>query len=209
MGGGLRRDWTARRAHRSACRKTADISRDRYIFRQHRVSFGRYSRPVCGKADDVRRIITQYNRDYYGGALMLFIGLWAAIQGSRYAVGTLSRMGPGFFPTALGVILACLGIAIALGARRTPSDAPEEKPLPPEWRGWICIIASVVAFIVVAKWGGFVPATFAITFISAMGDRENTVREAAILSLAMVAICVVVFWWALKMPFPLFAWAGA
>jgi len=157
----------------------------------------------------VRRLITQYNRDYYGGALMIFLGLWAAIQGRTYAVGTLSHMGPGFFPTALGVILAGLGIAIALGARRAPKDAPGEKPLPPEWRGWICIIASVVAFIVIAKWGGFVPATFAITFISAMGDRENTVLEAAILSAAMVAICIVVFWWALKMPFPLFGWGAA
>jgi hypothetical protein len=205
----VRRDWTAPREHRSACRKTSHISRRRYIFRQHRASFGRYSRAVCGKADDVARLITQYNRDYYGGALMLLIGLAAAIQGSRYPVGTLSHMGPGFFPTALGVILACLGIAIAFGARRTPKDAPEEKPLAPEWRGWACIIASVVAFIVVAKWGGFVPATFAITFISAMGDRDNTVREAALLAVAMAAVCVAVFWWALKMPFPLFGWGGA
>src|SRR6185437_13340356 len=91
-------------------------------------------------------------------------------------------------------------------ARRVAKDAPEEKPLPPEWRGWICIIASCVGFVAIAKWGGFVPATFAITFISAMGDRENTVKEATLLSLAMVVICIVVFWWALKMPFQLFAW---
>ena len=154
----------------------------------------------------MRRLVTQYNKDYYGGALMILIGLWAAIQGSTYTLGTLSRMGPGFFPTALGVILTLLGIAIALSARRVPKDAPEEKPLPPEWRGWICIIGSCVAFIVIAKWGGFVPATFAITFISAMGDRDNTVKDATLLSLAMVVICIVVFWWALKMPFQLFAW---
>jgi magnesium-transporting ATPase (P-type) len=157
----------------------------------------------------VRRLLTAYHKDYYGGALMVFIGLWAAIQGSTYALGTLSRMGPGFFPTALGVILVLLGVAIALGARRAPKDAPAEKPLPPEWRGWICIISSVVAFIVVAKWGGFVPATFAITFISAMGDRENSALSAALLGLAMVAICIVVFWWMLKMPFPLFTWGGS
>ncbi len=156
----------------------------------------------------VRRLVTQYNKDYYGGALMIFIGLWAAIQGRTYAVGTLSRMGPGFFPTALGVILTLLGIAIALSARRVPKDAPEEQPLPPEWRGWICIISSVIAFIVLAKWGGFIPATFAITFISAMGDRDNTVIGATLLSASMVAICVVVFWWALKLPFDLFGWGG-
>ncbi|HSN19998.1 MAG TPA: tripartite tricarboxylate transporter TctB family protein [Usitatibacter sp.] len=157
----------------------------------------------------MRRLVTQYSRDYYGGALMMLIGLGAAFQGSTYTIGTLSRMGPGFFPTALGVILALLGAAIALGARRAPVDAPAEKPLPPEWRGWGCIIASVVAFIVIARWGGFVPATFAITFISAMGDRENTVAGATLLSAAMVAVCIVVFWWALKMPFALFTWGGS
>lgn len=156
----------------------------------------------------MRRLVTQYNKDYYGGALMIFIGLWAAIQGRTYAIGTLSRMGPGFFPTALGVILTLLGIAIAVSARRVPKDAPEEPPLAPEWRGWFCIISSVIAFIVLAKWGGFVPATFAITFISALGDRENTVKGAFLLSASMVVICVVVFWWALKLPFDLFGWGG-
>lgn len=156
----------------------------------------------------MRRPINQYNKDYYGGALMIFIGLWAAIQGSTYQLGTLSRMGPGFFPTALGVILAVLGIAIALGARSAPKDAPEEKALAPEWRGWSCIIGSCVAFIVIAKWGGFVPATFAITFISAMGDRDNTLRDSAILAAAMVAVCLVVFWWLLQIQIPLLQWGG-
>lgn len=152
------------------------------------------------------RRITRYNRDYYGGALMVFIGVAAAFQGSAYPIGSLSRMGPGFFPTALGVILALLGVAIAMAARREPGDARPEKALAPEWRGWACIAGSIVAFIAIARWGGFVPATFAITFISAMGDRDNTAKDAALLSIAMVAICIAVFWWALRMPFPLFAW---
>lgn len=157
----------------------------------------------------MRRLVTQYNRDYYGGALMMLMGVGAALEGMRYPVGTLSRMGPGFFPTALGVILALIGVAIAAGARRTPAGKEEAAPPPPEWRGWACISGSIVAFIVIARWGGFVPATFAVTFISAMGDRENTVKDAAILAAAMVAICVVVFWWALKLTFPLFVWGSS
>lgn len=153
------------------------------------------------------RLVTEYNRDYYGGALMLLLGAGAAAEGLRYPLGTLSRMGPGFFPTALGAILAMIGVAIAAGARRAPA-ADETAAPPPEWRGWACISGSIVAFIAIGRWGGFVPATFAITFIAALGDRENTVKGAAILALAMVAICVVVFWWALKLPFPLFAWGS-
>ena len=154
-------------------------------------------------------LATQYGRDYYGGALMMLLGVGAVAEGLRYPLGTLSRMGPGFFPTALGAILALIGVAIAAGARHAPAaDGDEAAAPPPEWRGWICIAGSIVAFIAIGRWGGFVPATFAITFIAALGDRENTVKDAAILALALVAIGVGVFWWALKLPFALFAWGG-
>ena len=45
-------------------------------------------------------------RDYYAGALMLVLGVGAAVIGSGYKVGTLARMGPGFMPVILGVTLA-------------------------------------------------------------------------------------------------------
>jgi hypothetical protein len=144
-------------------------------------------------------------KDYAGGTLMLLLGIGAMVQGRTYTIGSLSRMGPGFFPVALGAILALIGLAILISARlsKPPADV---KPLPPEWRGWGCIIFSIVAFAVLGKYGGLVPATFAIVFISALGERKNSVRSALILALAMVVVCVVVFWWGLQLQFPLFAW---
>lgn len=153
----------------------------------------------------MRRLVTASNRDYYGGALMVLIGVGAIIQGKQYPLGTLSRMGPGFFPVALGAILAFTGLAIIATARFTATQA-EKTPLPPEWRGWSCIGLGVVAFVVLGKYGGLVPATFAVVFISALADRENTLLAATVLALATVAICIVVFWWALQMNFALFGW---
>jgi hypothetical protein len=49
-----------------------------------------------------------------------------------------------------------------------------------------------------------VPATFAIVFISALGDKMNTLKSAAILGAGVVVVAVVVFWWALQMQIPLF-----
>jgi hypothetical protein len=144
-------------------------------------------------------------KDYAGGTLMLLLGIGAMVQGQTYTIGSLSRMGPGYFPVALGAILAVLGLAMLIGAKLA-QPREDAKPLPPEWRGWICIIAGIVAFSVVGKYGGLVPATFAIVFISAMGERENTWQGATVLALSMVAFCVIVFWWALKLQFPLFAW---
>jgi hypothetical protein len=150
--------------------------------------------------------INKYNKDYYGGGLMMLLGLGAAWQGMSYKVGTLSKMGSGFFPVALGVLLTLTGAAIALTAKAAAPADSDKKPLKPEWRGWICITLSIVAFVTLGKYGGLLPATFAIVFISAMGDRQNTIRSALILSLSMAAACVGIFWWALQMQFPLFQW---
>jgi hypothetical protein len=157
--------------------------------------------------DRIRRyLIDDYTRDYYSGALLLLVGLCAVAQGITYNVGSLTQMGPGFFPVALGVILALLGIAIAGTARRASSTATETEKLPAEWRGWICILLSIVAFVVLGKYGGLLPATFAIVFISALGDRQNTIRSALAFALSTSAVCVVIFWWALQLRFPLFTW---
>ncbi len=153
----------------------------------------------------MRRLVSTSNRDYHGGALMIAIGLGAIIQGRQYPIGTLSRMGPGFFPVALGAILAFTGLAILVSARFAARKA-EQPSLPPEWRGWFCIGLSIVAFVVLGRYGGLVPATFAIVFISALADRENTILAATVLALATVAICIVVFWWALQLNFALFGW---
>ena len=87
-------------------------------------------------------------RDFYAGALMILFGLVMALKGPGYRTGTLMHMGPGFLPTALGVILICLGIAIAAPAAALP-DGEDEDILPehPEWWGWACILASPLAFI--------------------------------------------------------------
>lgn len=150
--------------------------------------------------------MTEYTRDYYGGALMLLVGLAAAFQGSRYGIGSMTHMKAGFYPVVLGVILVILGVIIAGSATRVPSGDTEEEAQPSEWRGWICIVSSILAFLLLGKFGGLLPASFAIVFISALGDRDNSVRAALIVATAISAVSVVLFWWALQLQFPLFSW---
>ncbi len=151
------------------------------------------------------RRIERGRREVLGGALMLAIGLGAIWQGAHYPLGTLSRMGPGYFPVALGVILAVVGVVIAISGHLAAPSAAAPK-LPPEWRAWGLIAASIVLFVVLGKWGGLLPATAAIVFVSALADRDNGWRSALLLALVMCLAAVVVFWWALQIQFPLFAW---
>ena len=50
-------------------------------------------------------MISEKRRDLYAGGLVFLIGSGAAIIGSKYTIGSLTKMGPGFFPAALGVVL--------------------------------------------------------------------------------------------------------
>jgi len=154
----------------------------------------------------------KFKKDYYGGALLVLVGLAAVYAGVDYRVGQLAHMGPGFFPVALGALLALTGLLIAISAR---GDKPAADAVShghptgmPDLRGGICIILGILAFLLLGVYGGLLPATFAIVFISALGDRDNTLLEALLLSLAMVVIAVIVFWWALKLQLPLFQWGG-
>ena len=103
------------------------------------------------------------------------------------------------------MILTCVGLVIAVSGRWATSAA-DLNPRPPEWRGWFCICASIVAFAAIGKYGGLLPATFAIVFIAALGDRQNTLLNAVVLASAISIVCVIVFWWALQLQLPLFGW---
>lgn len=147
-----------------------------------------------------------HRRDYYAGALMVLVGGGAAVIGSQYQLGSLTRMGPGFFPTVLGVLLAGLGVAIAGTAAYAPPAAgtTAEASMRPDWRGWLCISAGAFLFIGLARYVGLVAATFACVFVAALGDRQNTWREAALLAAGITVLGVLLFSYVLHIQIPIF-----
>ncbi len=144
-------------------------------------------------------------RDLIGAALVAVLGIVVVVVGRGYEMGSLTQMGAGFVPVVLGVLLVFVGALMALTTRRGAAAASRAGPpapvsgLPPktlqraEWRGWGCILAGVAAFVVLGSHGGLVPATFAAVFISAMGDRDNSIRDAALLAAAVTVAGVLIF----------------
>ena len=154
------------------------------------------------------RSVKHYNQDYYGGALVMLVGLATFFGGMHYQIGTLQRMGPGFFPTAIGVILTAIGLLIAVSARPGTSSAENHvRVRAPDLRGALCILGGLGAFILLGDHFGLVPATFAAVFIAAVGDRQNTLKDAALLAIGMVVLAVVLFHWALQLQIELFQWS--
>jgi hypothetical protein len=150
-----------------------------------------------------------HKRDFYAGGLMVLLGLVAAVNGPRYNIGTLMHMGPGFLPTALGVILILLGLTIAGTAAVTSTPEGEnERILPdhPQWFAWLCILAGPALFIVLGQIGGMIPGTFACVFVSALGDRTATWKGSLVLAAVVTFFGVLLFHYVLKVPMPILQW---
>jgi len=138
---------------------------------------------------------------------MVLFGLVAALKGPAYGMGNLMHMGPGYMPTALGILLVILGVTIS-GAAVTKHDPEEERILPehPEWFAWACILAGPLAFIVFGKIGGMIPGTFMCIFVSALGDREATWKGAVGVATVVTTFGVLLFHNVLKIPMPVLTW---
>jgi len=148
-------------------------------------------------------------RDFYAGGLMIVFGLVMSLKGPTYRLGSLMHMGPGFLPTALGVILICLGIAIAATAITVPEGEDEDLlPEHREWFAWGCILASPVAFMIFGALFGLAPGTFMCIFVASLGDRAGNLKSSVILSAVVTAFGVALFSYVLQIPMPIFTWRG-
>lgn len=115
--------------------------------------------------------------------LVLALGLFFLWEGSSYELGAPTRMGPGFFPVGVGLILAIFGAALIFDVRYLDTPRPELHLRP-----FIAIVAGLLAFALLLGRFGLVPATVALVVLSALGDRP--VRPLAIAGTAAVAAAI-------------------
>jgi hypothetical protein len=128
-------------------------------------------------------------KDFWAGLLFISLGVLAITVGSRYALGTAARMGPGYFPRILGILLLVLGALITFRGIRWDGDAiPAWK-----WRPTIVVLASVVIYgILISKLGVAISTVLLIIGASA-ASHEFRMKESIIAGLLLAALAVGVF----------------
>ena len=148
--------------------------------------------------------LIRHPKDFFAGLIFVGFGLAAIIIGSNYSLGTAARMGPGYFPRILGILLVLLGVALSLRALKIKGE-----PLPKwHWRPTLIVLGSVVAFGVLVNYIGLALATIGLVFGSSAASHEFRPKEAAISGILLAVLAVGVFIFGLNLQLPIWPWSN-
>lgn len=135
--------------------------------------------------------------DFFAGLLFILFGAGFGITALDLDIGTTLRMGPGYFPLMLSVLLVLFGIAIVGTSFRSVGEAVG----PYARRGMVFILGAPVFFALTVRGAGFVPAIFVTTLIAAMAALKLRPVQAIGLAAGVTIFCTLVFSYALGLPF--------
>ena len=148
-------------------------------------------------------------KDFFCGLMFMAVGGAFAWGASTYNVGTGARMGPGYFPLMLGVLLAVIGAAITFTALVVETEGGG-KIGKWAWKPLFYIIAANVVFgILLAGLPainfpafGMIVAIYALTFIASMAEAGWKFKTTLILATVLAVGSYIAFVLALKLQFP-------
>lgn len=148
-------------------------------------------------------------KDFFSGLMFLGVGVAFSWGATNYSIGTGARMGPGYFPLLLGVIMMILGAIITFKATVIETETGD-KIGAWAWRPLCYIISANVIFGILLgglpKIGlpsmGLIAAIFGLTFVAAKAGDRFDLKEVLILSIVLSVLSYLAFIKLLNLQFP-------
>jgi len=148
-------------------------------------------------------------KDFYAGLLFTLVGSAFGWGASDYPLGNSGRMGPGFFPLLLGILLALLGSAMMFKAMVVPAERAEHIGRL-AWKPLLFIISANLVFGV-ALGGlpvlgvpalGLIAGIYLLTFVACLAGDRFIIKETLVLATLLAVLSYVAFVLLLKLQFP-------
>ncbi|MFO1279347.1 MAG: tripartite tricarboxylate transporter TctB family protein [Burkholderiaceae bacterium] len=148
-------------------------------------------------------------KDFFSGLMFTGVGAAFAVGATSYTVGTGARMGPGYFPLMLGVLLAILG-AVVMFKSLVVETQDGDKIGAFAWKPLFFIIASNLLFGVLlgglpsikVPAMGMIAAIFGLTIVASLAGERFNLKEVLILSTILSIGSYLAFIVLLKLQFP-------
>jgi hypothetical protein len=154
-------------------------------------------------------VLVKNQKDFFGGLLFTVIGGAFAYGASTYQVGDAARMGPGYFPLLLGIILAVMGAVVIL--QSLIKGHPDGDPIG-KWafKPLLFVLGANVAFgallVGLPSIGlpgfGLVVAIFALVIIASLAGDTFNLKEVLVLAAILSVGSYLAFVKLLALQFP-------
>ena len=149
------------------------------------------------------------HKDFFSGLMFMAVGGAFAFGASNYTVGTGARMGPGYFPLMLGVLLTVLGALITFKSLvvETVDGGRIGKWA---WKPLVFIIGANLLFGVCLgglpflglQPLGLIVGIYVVTFVSSMAEAGWKVKNTFILATILAVLSYLAFIKLLNLQFP-------
>lgn len=139
-------------------------------------------------------------RDFWSGVMFVITGIGFMALSQQYQMGTAAKMGPAYFPTVLGGLMAVLGLMLSLPAVRL--SAPETRIEPFKFKVILTILLAVAAYALTLPKLGFIVSLFLLVVISSMASHEFTWKTTLISAVVLLIGSWLVFVKGLELQFP-------
>jgi Tripartite tricarboxylate transporter TctB family len=127
--------------------------------------------------------------DFWSGLLFVAIGLAVVVLARNYRMGTAARMGPGYFPTLLGWLMALIGLTLSLPAFVVEGENVQRvhpRPL-------LFVLLAVAAFGITLSYLGFAAAIVALVVVASFAEPDLRPLETAGIAAFLVVFCILIF----------------
>jgi len=148
-------------------------------------------------------------KDFFAGLMFMAAGIAFAWGATNYSIGEGARMGPGYFPLMLGILLTAVGAFVVFEALVVETE-DGEKVGAIAWKPLGFIIGANVLFGIclggIPKIGipslGLIVGIYVLTFVASMAGDEHKHKEVLILATFLAILSYLAFIVLLKLQFP-------
>ncbi|AOY94767.1 hypothetical protein BKK79_23055 [Cupriavidus sp. USMAA2-4] len=139
-------------------------------------------------------------KDFASGLMFILVGLSFSWVARGYSMGTAAKMGPGYFPFLLGLVLALLGALVLIGS--LSSKGEQDHLARWDLKTLLWILGSVVLFGLLLKPLGMVLSVFVLVLVSSMASHEFSWKGALLNGVVLVLISLGAFVYGINLQMP-------
>jgi len=138
-------------------------------------------------------------KDFWTGIIYVLFGSGAFFIARDYKMGVALKMGPGYFPTILSVLLVLIGIISLIRSFTTPGSPVGGFTI----KGLAVVLGATVLFGLVLQGGGMVVALPMLVVTSAAASSRFRWRQSLLLAAVLTLFCTLIFLKGLGLPIPI------